>query len=92
MIRGFKHRGLKRLYEKGDRARLSQDLVARCEEILTVLDVAHSPQDADLPGYRMHALRGKLKGYWSISVTGNWRIIFRFENGDIYDVSLVDYH
>ena len=92
MINGFKHRGLKRLYEKGDPSRRKQDLVARCEEMLTVLDIAHDPRDVDSPGYRMHALRGKLKGYWSISVTGNWRIIFRFEDGDIYDVNLVDYH
>ena len=50
------------------------------------------PRDIDLPGYRFHPLKGNLKGFWSISVSGNWRIIFRFEDGDVYDVDLVDYH
>jgi proteic killer suppression protein len=45
-----------------------------------------------LPGYRLHALKGDLKGYWSVTISGNWRIIFTFENGDAFDVDLVDYH
>lgn len=53
---------------------------------------AGAPSDLDLPGYRLHSLRGALKGYWSISISGNWRLTFRFEDGDAYDVDLVDYH
>ena len=59
---------------------------------LADLDDAGTPSDLDLPGYRLHPLKGDLKGYWSISITGNWRLIFRFEDGDAYDVDLVDYH
>ena len=59
---------------------------------LADLDDADSPSDLELPGYRLHPLKGALKGYWSISISGNWRLIFRFEDGDAYDVDLVDYH
>ena len=59
---------------------------------LADLDDAGAPSDLDLPGYRLHPLKGELKGYWSISISGNWRLIFRFEDGDAYDVDLVDYH
>ncbi len=59
---------------------------------LADLDAASKPNDIDLPGYRLHPLRGDLKGLWSISISGNWRITFRFEAGDVYDVDLVDYH
>lgn len=60
--------------------------------MLSHLDEAQRPADLDLPGYRLHVLKGELKGIWSISISGNWRIIFRFSEGDIYDVDLVDYH
>ena len=56
------------------------------------LDAASKPSDLGLPGYRLHPLKGDLRGYWSISIAGNWRIIFRFEEGEAYDVDLVDYH
>jgi toxin HigB-1 len=55
-------------------------------------DEARQPTDLDLPGYRLHPLRGDLKGQWSVTIPGNWRILFRFEDGDAYDVDLVDYH
>jgi proteic killer suppression protein len=60
--------------------------------VLANLDVALRPSDLDLPGYRLHPLRGRLKGMWSVTISGNWRIIFRFEDGDAFDVDLVDYH
>ena len=60
--------------------------------MLAHLDRAHAPGDLDLPGYRLHALKGDLKDYWSVTISGNWRIIFRFEDGDALDVGLVDYH
>jgi len=92
MIRSFKHRGLKRLYERDDRSGLRPDFVDTVQEILTVLDDAASPQELDLPGYRLHPLKGDLEGFWSVTVRANWRIIFRFEGADAFDVELIDYH
>lgn len=92
MIRSFRHRGLKRLYERGDRSRVRADQAQRLAMALADLDDAVGPADVDLPGYRLHPLKGNLKGFWSIAVSANWRITFRFEDGDIYDVDLVDYH
>jgi proteic killer suppression protein len=92
MIRGFKHRGLKRLYERGDRSQIGAGIVETVDRILTILDAASTPQALDLPGYRLHRLKGDLKGYWAVTVRANWRIIFRFEAGDAFDVELIDYH
>ena len=92
MIRTLHHRGLKRLYERGDPSRVRADQAERIALALADLDSADNPSDLDLPGYRLHPLKGALKGFWSISISGNWRIIFRFEDGDAYDVDLVDYH
>ena len=91
-IRTFRHRGLKRLYERGDPSRVRSDQVERISLALADLDAAGKPSDLDLPGYRLHPLRGDLKGFWSISISANWRIVFRFEQGDVFDVDLVDYH
>ena len=92
MIRSFRHRGLKRFYERDDRSLVRSDLHDRVEVMLAQLDVASSPEAMRLPQYRLHALKGKLKGYWSVTVRANWRIIFRFEDGDVHDVELIDYH
>ena len=92
MILGFRHRGLKRLYERGDRSRVQPDLVGRVERILGRLDVAQQIQDMSIHSFSLHPLRGDLKGYWSVTVSGNWRIIFRFEDGNAIDIDLVDYH
>ena len=92
MIRSFKHRGLKRLYERGDRSGIRPDLVDTVERILTVLNTATTPQALDVPRYRFHPLKGDLKGSWSVTVRANWRIIFRFEGTDALDVELIDYH
>ena len=92
LIRSFKHRGLKRLYELGEHRGVRPDLVGAVEEVLTVLDAAESPQALDLPGYRLHPLKGHLKGFWAVTVRANWRIIFRFEGNDAFDVELIDYH
>ena len=92
MIRSFKHRGLKRLYEHGDRSGIGPDLVDKVERILTALDAASTPHALDVPGYRLHALKGNLKGFWSVTVRANWRIIFRFEGEDAHDVELIDSH
>jgi proteic killer suppression protein len=92
MIRSFKHRGLKRLFERDDRSGIRPDLVDTVQEILTVLDDAATPQELNLPGYRLHPLKGDLKGFWSVTVRANWRIIFRFEGTDAFDVEMIDYH
>lgn len=72
-----------------DRRGIRPDLRDAVEEILTVLDKAATAQDLSLPGYRLHALKGDLKGLWSVP---NWRIVFRFEGADAFDVELIDYH
>ncbi len=80
------------MYERDDPSGVSPDMADRIALALADLDDAGTPSDLDLPGYRLHPLKGDLKGYWSISISGNWRLIFRFEDGDAYDVDLVDYH
>ncbi len=89
MIQSIKHQGLKLLYQRGNPSRV---LSERIEDILARLDVASTPFDLDLPAYKLHALKGKLKSFWSVSVSGNWRIVFRFKKGDVFDVNLIDYH
>ena len=92
MIRTFRHRGLKRLYERGDPRGIRPDLRETIEDILARLDAATTPQAMDVPGYRLHPLKGNLKGFWSVTVRANWRIIFRLEGEDAFDVELTDYH
>jgi proteic killer suppression protein len=92
MIESFRHRGLKRLYQHNDRSGIGSTMLGRVEDILSILDAAEAISELDIPGYRLHPLTGPLKGYWSVRVTGNWRIVFRFEDGAAWDVDLVDYH
>lgn len=89
-IRNFKHRGLMQFFEKQDGRKLPQSHLGQIARILEEIDQATVP--TDIGRGRLHPLKGGLKGYWSIRVTGNWRIIFRFENGNAYDVDLIDYH
>ncbi|MDE0052552.1 MAG: type II toxin-antitoxin system RelE/ParE family toxin [Rhodospirillales bacterium] len=86
------HRGLRRLYERGDARQLDSRLVPRLRRILLMLDEAAEPHHMNLPGLRLHPLKGNRAGQWSVSVSGNWRIVFRFADGDVVDVDLVDYH
>jgi proteic killer suppression protein len=92
MIKTFKHRGLKRLYERGDRSGIRADLLDIVEDILARLDQADMPKSMNLPGYRLHPLKGDMRGSWSVTVRANWRIVFRFEDNDVFDVELTDYH
>lgn len=92
MIRTIKHRGLKHLYQRGDRGGIGANMRDRVERILSVLDQAENLDDLDLPGYRLHPLTGDRRGIWSIRVTVNWRITFVFVDGDVFDVDLEDYH
>jgi len=92
VIASFKHRGLKRLYEDNDQRGLSPAHVEKITRILARLDEAGDVRNMALPGFGLHPLKGKLKGLWAVSVSGNWRIVFRFEKGHAYDVDLIDYH
>ncbi len=92
MIRSFKHRGLKRISEHGDRSGIRPDLRDTVEDILARLDEAETPEAMNLPGYRLHPLKGELKSFWSVTVRANWRIIFRFDGTDVCDIELTDYH
>ena len=92
VIASFRHRGLTRLYEHDDHRGLSAAHVSKIKRILARLDEASKVNDMALPGFDLHPLKGKLKGFWAVSVSGNWRVVFRFENGNAYDVDLTDYH
>ena len=92
MISSFRHRGLKRYYEQDDARFLPPDLVRRINKILALMDASDSLEGINLPALRLHKLTGDLKGYWSVSVTGNWRIIFTFEEGEFHNLELIDYH
>jgi len=92
MIQNFRHKGLQRLFVDGQRKGVRPDLIEKIENILAVLNRARVPEDMNLPGFRLHLLKGNLKGFWSVTVRANWRIIFRVEDGHVWDVDLIDYH
>lgn len=92
MVKRFRHRGLKRLYENNDRSGLNAKHVEKLRRILARMEVAEKPEDMDMPGWRLHQLKGDLLGVWSVTVSGNWRVIFRFDDGNVTDVDLIDYH
>lgn len=92
MIESFKHKALRRLFEDNDRRGLNPDHVDKIRLILLALHGADEIEVMNLPSFRLHALTGDLKGFWSVTVRANWRIIFRFENGNAFDVDLIDYH
>ena len=92
MIISFRHKGLERLYHSGTVAGVQSAHVPKLRRILAALDAASSPRDLDLPGYKLHTLKGKLKGYHSLWVSGNWRVTFRFVGADTELVDYLDYH
>ena len=92
MIKSFKHKGLKRFFTTGNTAGIQQAHKARLEERLTALHTAFSVEDVNIPGWRLHALKGDREGQWAINVSGNWRVVFEFENGHAYVVNYEDYH
>lgn len=92
MIQSFRHKGLKRLFEKGEAKGIRADQLEKIENILFVLSRARKPEDVDLPGFHLHPLKGDMKGLWAVTVRANWRVTFRFEEGEACDVDLVDYH
>ena len=92
MIISFRDKRLKRLYDGGETKQLPPELVERVEIILARLDTAKEISYMDIHSYRLHLLKGKFKDYWAVTVRANWRIIFRFEDGNVFDVELIDYH
>ena len=92
MIASFKHRGLKALYDERAARRVAPEHVQKLRDVLAVLDRSRRPQDVDIPGFRLHPLKGELKDHYAVAVSGNWRVTFRFEEGDVVDVDYLDYH
>jgi proteic killer suppression protein len=92
MIRSIRHKGLKRFYEDGDPRGVPSQHAEKLRDILARLDAADGVADMDLPGFRLHPLKGDFKGFWAVTVRANWRVIFRFEDNDVLDVDYVDYH
>ena len=92
MIKSFIHKGLRKFYETGSKQGIQAKHAPKLRMQLAALDSALSIEDLDIPGYRLHQLKGDRKGIWSISVSGNWRITFEFNDGNVYIVNYEDYH
>ena len=92
MIRNFRHNGLRRFWERGDRRRVPPEHAGKILRILLALDGGSEFQRMEWIGYRLHRLTGDMSGFWAVRVSANWRIIFRYEGTDAYDVDLIDYH
>jgi len=92
MIVSFRHKGLQLFYQSGSTKGIQASHAAKLGRILGLLDVASAPADVDLPGFRLHPLKGGLKGHWSVWVNGNWRLTFRFVGADVELVDYQDYH
>jgi len=92
MIRSFRHKGLEQFFTTGSKKSIQPDHADKIARMLDRLDASISPADMDLPGYRLHELKGKDIGTWSVTVNGNWRITFQFEKQDAFLVDYKDYH
>ncbi len=92
MIRSIRHKGLRRLFEEDDARGVAAEHAEKLRRILARLNAARKPADMDLPGYRLHQLKGDLKGFHAVTVQANWRVVFRFSEGEARDVDYLDYH
>ncbi|MGV7224744.1 MAG: type II toxin-antitoxin system RelE/ParE family toxin [Nitrospinales bacterium] len=92
MIKKFKHKGLRKLFESGDVSGVQPQHANRLRKILALLETADSIEDMDLPGLNLHELKGKRKGTYAVNVSGNWRVTFKFIDGDMVNVNYEDYH
>ncbi|EKE04522.1 MAG: Plasmid maintenance system killer protein [uncultured bacterium] len=92
MIKSFKHKGLKKFFEQGSIAGINPEHEQRLRRMLAYLDRAKYPEDMNLPGYKLHPLKGDKKDLWSVIVNGNWRLTYKFENGDAFILDYQDYH
>ena len=91
MIKSFKHRGPKALYDGQTARRIGPEHLQKVRDILAVLDRSRGPDDMNIPGFRLHPFKGKLKNHWAVWVSGNWRVTFRFEAGHAKDADYLDY-
>ena len=92
MIKSFEHKGLKEFFETGSKKGIQPEHASKLERILDRLDASTEPQDMNLPGYRLHHLKGDKENLWSVTVNGNWRETFFFKGPDAYLVYYLDYH
>ena len=92
MIRSFRHRGLKALYDERTARRVAPEHLEKLRDVLALLDRSRAPDDMNIPGLRLHPLKGSLKGHWAVWISGNWRVTFTFDEGNAADVDYVDYH
>ena len=92
MIKSFEHKGLEDFFYEGTAKGIQAKHASRLQRQLDRLDAAAAVQDMDVAGYDLHPLKGRLKGHWSVKVSGNWRLTFRFEGGNAYVVNYQDYH
>lgn len=92
MIKTFRHKGLRRFFENDDGSKLPSDMLGRIRLILSTLHAAQEIEGMNVPTFRLHLLKGDLRDLFSVTVRANWRIVFRFEDGDAFDVDFVDYH
>lgn len=92
MIENIQHKGLKLLWEKDNASKLPSVQIFKIKMILTLLDNTADVQDMNFPGSSLHQLKGDFAGFWAVKVNGNYRIIFRFENENAFDVDYIDYH
>ncbi len=92
MIQRIRHKGLRRFYETGGTRGIDAKHAAWLRILLTAMEAASAPEELNLPGFRLHALKGDLRGSWAVSVSGNWRLVFEFVGPNVTNVDLVDYH
>jgi proteic killer suppression protein len=92
MIQSFRHKGLRKFFESGSAAGIQPHHAKRLRMQLTALDTAQSIEDMNIPGFRLHPLKGKEQGRWSVWVNGNWRLTFEFKDGHAYVLDYEDYH
>lgn len=92
MILRFRHKGLERLFTAGDASGVSAQHIRRLRQILDLLNRSREPAAMNLPGLRLHQLKGDRRGQWAVSVSGNWRVVFSFAGENVTNVDLVDYH
>jgi proteic killer suppression protein len=92
VIRSFRPKGLRRYFETGSTAKIQPSHARKLRLILSLLDAANDLGDMNFPGSSLHALKGEYAGFYAVSVSGNWCVVFRFESGDAFDVDYLDYH
>ena len=92
MIQSFRHKGLRRLFETGNASGVQAAHAKRLRKQLAALDTAHTVDDLDIPGFRLHPLKGEMLGRWAITVSGNWRVTFEFRDGNAHVLDYEDYH